>query len=172
MHETGAIPNVAAVADRLAIHDVLVRHSRGVDRADSEILKSAYWPDAEVAYGAFNGTAHTFCERLPQMMRAFRSTHHAIGNVAIDIEGPEARVETYVTARHYIADASNPDREMTFFGRYLDRMQRRGDVWKIVHRRVVMDWNQNCEASAEWHGPPFDGLARGTRDRDDPAYRL
>jgi hypothetical protein len=51
MHETGQIPNPAAIADRLAIYDVLVRHSRGVDRGDAAVLTSAYWPDAEVAYG-------------------------------------------------------------------------------------------------------------------------
>ena len=57
MHETGRVPEAGALADRVAIYDVLVRHSRGVDRGDSAILRSAYWPDAEVAYGAFDGLA-------------------------------------------------------------------------------------------------------------------
>ncbi len=152
MVETGRIPDSKTIADRMAIYDVLVRHSRGVDRGDAAILKSAYWADAEVAYGAFNGSAHVFCERLPRAMRVFQWTHHAIGNVAIDINGVEARTETYVVARHYIADAIAGDREMTFFGRYLDRMQRRGDVWKMLHRRVLMDWNQHAAASAKWQG--------------------
>ena len=42
MRETGQVPSAVEVADRLAIQDVLAHHSRGVDRADSEILKSAY----------------------------------------------------------------------------------------------------------------------------------
>lgn len=169
MHETGQIPDVKTLTDRLAIYDVLVRHSRGVDRGDAGILRSAYWPDAEVAYGAFDGSAQVFCERLPKMMRVFKWTHHAIGNVAIDIDGADARVETYVVARHYIAEPAG-DREMTVFGRYLDRMQRRGDAWKIAHRRVLMDWNQHAAASAKWQGAPFEGLARGTRDATDPLY--
>jgi hypothetical protein len=103
------------------------------------------------------------------MMRVFQWTHHAIGNIAVDIGGADARVETYVVARHYIAEAAG-DREMTVFGRYLDRMQRRADVWKILHRRVLMDWNQHAPASAKWQGAPFDGLARGTRDANDPIY--
>jgi hypothetical protein len=169
MHETGRIPNAATIADQLAIHDVLARHSRGVDRGDSAILRACYWSDAQVAYGAFDGDAHVFCERLPKMMRAFKWTHHSIGNVAIDFDGTHARVETYVTARHYIVDAAG-DYEMTVFGRYLDRMQRRGDAWKIAHRRVLMDWNRRDPASAKWQGPPFEGLARGTRGVDDPLY--
>ena len=54
--------------------------------------------------------------------------------------------------------------------RYLDRMRKRGDVWRILHRRVVMDWNQNAAASAVLSGPPFDGLARGARHPQDPLY--
>jgi len=109
VHETVQIPDVKALADHLAIYDVLVRHRRGVDRGDSGILKSTYWPDAEVAYGAFDGSAH-------------------------------------------------------------DRMQRRGDVWKIAHRRALMDWNQHAPASVKWQGAPFKGLARGTRGATDPLY--
>lgn len=105
MVETGQIPDSKTIADRLAIYDVLVLHCRGVDRGDAAILKSAYWPDAEVAYGAFNGSAHVFCERLPRAMHVFQWTHHAIGNVAIDVDGIDARIETYVVARHCIADA-------------------------------------------------------------------
>ena len=140
MHQTGQISDVTTLADRLAIYDVLVRHSRGVDRGDAAILTSAYWPQAEV------------------------------GNVAIEIDGVDARVETHVVARHYIADVTAGDRAVTAVGRYLDRMQRRGDVWKIAHRRVVMDWNQHALASAKWEGAPFEGLAWGTRDITDPVY--
>ncbi len=167
--ETGRIPNTAEVADRLAIFDVLAQHSRGVDRADEAILKSAYWPDAEVAYGGFNGLAHTFCEFLPTGIRNYARTHHAISNINIDIEGDDARVETYVTANHYRAGVDGAaDTEMCFYGRYLDRMQRRGQMWKILHRRVVMDWNQNINATAILTGPPFAGLAVGQRLPEDP----
>lgn len=168
-NETGRVPDMAETADRLAIMHVLAQHSRGVDRADEAILKSAYWPDAEVAYGGYNGLAHGFCEMLPKGIRNWRSTHHAIGNTNIDIVGDDARVETYVTANHYRSNAEGPDTEMAFYGRYLDRMQRRNGVWKILHRRVVMDWNQNVQGTAILSGPPFDGLARGGRE-DDPLF--
>jgi len=169
MHETGRVPSPTEVADRLAIQDVLACHSRGIDRADSDILKSAYWPDAIVFYGAFEGSAHTFCERMPEMMRGNRATHHAIGNVTIEFDGAVAFVETYVTAGHYIP-GDDGDREMTFFGRYLDRMERRGGVWKIVERRVVMDWNRLRGASPRWRGALAESLPHGTRDRGDPLY--
>ena len=169
---TGQVPSAAELADRLAIQDVINRHSRGVDRADAEILKSAYWPDAEVAYGGFDGPAHTFCESLPQGIRRYKSTQHNVSNTTIDFNGNDAVAETYVTAFHYLAQDDAPDTEMHYFGRYVDHMQKRGDTWKILFRRVVMDWNLNTEASADFSGPTFSGLAKGARSPDDPLNEM
>lgn len=172
MTETGQVPSTQEVADHLAIRDVLAQHSRGVDRADEVILKSAYWPDAEVEYGGYNGPAHPFCESLPVGIKRYARTQHSISNITVELRGSEAKVETYVTAYHYLAVDGGPDTEMTYLGRYLDRMQKRGHVWKIKHRQVVMDWNQNAETTAILNGPPFDGLARGARHPDDPLYAM
>lgn len=166
--QTGRIPSTEETAHRLAILDVLATHCRGVDRADTATLKSCYWPDAEVAYGSFNGPAWSFCERLPDAIRTFTATQHSISNTLIEIDGSEARTETYVTAYHYSAESSGAGTEMTFLGRYLDVLERRGDCWKIRHRRVVMDWNQNAAASSRPNDPVFAGLARGARFPDDP----
>ena len=166
--ETGRIPSIEETAHRLAILEVLATHCRGVDRADAATLKSCYWPDAEVAYGAFNGSPWSFCERLPDGISGFAATQHSISNVLIEIDEREARTETYVTAYHYSAGASGADTEMTFLGRYLDVLERRDDCWKIRHRRVVMDWNQHTAATARSSGPVFAGLARGARYPDDP----
>jgi len=168
-NETGAVPSAAQVADRLAIHDVLVAHCRGVDRADAEILRGCYWPDAEVSYGVFNGNAHRFCEFLPKAIAVYARTQHCIGNVAIELDGDEARVETYVTAYHY-AEAADGDRDVIFFARYLDRMGKRGNVWKLAHRQVVIDWYRNVPAAAGGSPMALDGFARGARVPDDPVY--
>ncbi len=140
----------------MAIQDVLAIHCRGVDRADEAALKSAYWDDAEVAYGGFEGPAHQFCAMLPTSIVRFSHTQHSISNVVIRFAEPvggtasftSAAVETYVTAYHYLPVDNGPDTEMTFLGRYLDHFERRGDGWKIAHRRVLMDWNQNAAGSA------------------------
>jgi hypothetical protein len=170
--ETGRVPDASEVADRLAIQQVLAVHSRGVDRADAAILETAYWPDATVAYGGFNGNAREFCAMLPRAIRAYERTQHTLGNVCIAFRGNRALVETYVTACHYRCGATGEDADMTFLGRYLDTMERRGEVWKILHRQVVMDWNRNAPANTVLEGPPFDGLARGARHPDDPLYPL
>ncbi len=160
----GQLPNADEIGDRLAIEDVLKRHCRGVDRAVADILKSAYWPDAEVAYGSFNGNAHEFCEILPGAISRYALTQHTLTNVIIDFLGDNAVVESYMTAYHLMERDDGDDTEMTYMGRYIDHMQKRGDTWKILFRRVVMDWNQNTKASVV----PLEGLARGARSPDDP----
>lgn len=173
MQETGTIPDLETIANRLAIEDVLFKHCRGVDRADAKVLRSAYWPDAEVAYGSFDGNAHEFCDRLVEGIRRYSATHHQVSNVSCAIEGRDAIVESYVTAYHYLpSEVGATDTEMTYFGRYVDHMQRRENVWKLRFRIVVMDWNQNHATSAEFVGPTFSGLARSARMPDDPLYAL
>ncbi|MEM9744088.1 MAG: nuclear transport factor 2 family protein [Pseudomonadota bacterium] len=171
--EPGAMPELEEVANRLAIQAVLARHSRGVDRAVEADLRACYWDDATVAYGGINGPAQEFCAILPQAIRGFDRTAHVVSNTLIDFNADQHRaaVESYVTAYHYRADPAG-DQDMIFLGRYLDRFERRGSVWRISHRQVVMDWNLNQPATAIHEGPPFDGLARGARAPEDPLYAM
>ena len=77
--DTGAVPALAEIADRLAIADVLYSHSRGLDRLDAELLKSCYWPDAEVDYGAYKGSAHQFAEFVVEALREqYKLTRHCV----------------------------------------------------------------------------------------------
>ena len=61
---------------------------------------------------------------------------------------------------------------MTYFGRYVDHMQRRGGVWKMMFRNVVMDWHQNLDASADMSHPTLSQLAQSARHPDDPLYTM
>lgn len=166
----GILPSATDLAHRVAIEQILYSHCRGVDRADPEILKAAYWPEAEVAYGGYNGAAHPFCEILPESIKRYRATHHQVSNILIERQGNNAVVESYVTAYHHqpAGDAT----EMTYFGRYIDHMQLREDRWKILFRHVVMDWNQQLTESADFVSPSMAGLATSGRKPDDPLYTL
>lgn len=170
MTETGQVPNAAEVADRFAIMDVLNMHSRGVDRASAEILKSAYWPNAKVDYGAFKGNAHQWCEGLPAGIRHYAGTQHKISNIAIEFKGDEAKVETYVTAYHYLAVLNGDDTEMTYIGRYFDDMEKRDNVWKIKFRKICMDWHQNALVTHDDDNPGLNQITRGGRQPEDPLF--
>jgi hypothetical protein len=158
------------VADELAIRRVLATYCRAIDRCDADLLRSVYWPDAVDDHGVFNGNALEFVDFILPMLRTMRVTTHSISNVLIELDGDEARAETYVNAYH---DAPGPEGriDIVVAGRYLDRFERRDGHWRIAHRQFVMDWNQNLASTAQWDGPLYGALdVRGTNDRADPSY--
>jgi hypothetical protein len=72
MAEVGQVLNLEEMADRLAIIEIMHAYARVVDRADAEILKSAYWDDAELDYGGYKGSAHVFCTVFPAKKLFYR----------------------------------------------------------------------------------------------------
>lgn len=161
-------PSIEEVRDRLAISDVLHRHCRGLDRNDAQLLKSCYWPDAEVDYGNFKGPAHSFADLIgPALADAYELTRHSISNTLVEISGDVALAESYVQAGHL---ALGGQAEMRFEGRYLDRLQKREDHWCIVHRQVVMDWSRTQSLDDERNSEAFAALAKGDGGELDPLH--
>ena len=65
------------------------------------------------------------------------------------------------------------DKHHVFFygGRYVDRLEKRNGEWRIIHRRVVMDWNENCPGNTIMDEGMFSTLQlRGCRGHDDPVF--
>jgi hypothetical protein len=52
--------------------------------------------------------------------------------------------------------------------RYLDRLEDRGDGWKIAHRQMSFEWERTLEIGSQREYP---GFARGKRDGSDPILR-
>ncbi len=170
--EAGRVPDRAELADRAAIAEILALHCRGVDRADEAALKSCYWPDATTAYGEAAVPAHPFCSQLASAITAYAQTHHMVTNSLFVFDGDRAQVETMLLAFHYRESADGDDSEMTYLGRYLDDFEKRGDVWKIMHREPVMSWSQNSRATHDADHPALSALRRAGRYPDDPLYQL
>ena len=168
--EIGRTGDLEELADRLAIEEVLFTHSRGIDRLDQACIEAAYWPEAEVAYGTFNGRAHDFAAMVVGALRgAYALTQHSVSNTLVEITGSDARSESYVAAYHLFHGA---EKEMFFSGRYLDALEKRGDRWKMIHRCVVMDWSRTLPVVDERESPAFAGLAKGARRENDPLYEF
>ncbi|MEH6590451.1 MAG: nuclear transport factor 2 family protein [Halioglobus sp.] len=164
----GTPPTIEALAQREAIKDILYTHSRGLDRLDPDLLKQAYWPDAEVDYGAFKGSAHQFADIIsPALSSQFELTQHLLGQTLIVLDGDKANTETYVFARHLLLGA---EQELAFAGRYLDQLECRDGQWKISHRRVVMDWCHRVAVDDERSGDAFGALSKGAQGQSDPSY--
>ena len=130
------VPSAAELADREAIREVVNRYAHGVDRLDGDWMKSAYWPDAIDDHGVFVGNAWEFVDRCMASHGRWRATMHTTTNhqIEIDGDGSTARGEAYNVSHLFRTDPPSLD---TWHGRYLDRYEKRGDEWRIIHRVCV-----------------------------------
>jgi hypothetical protein len=157
------------LADRQAIMDCAVRFSRGVNRRDRELLKSAFHPDAVDDHGFFVGNRDDFVSWIDTVYDRIAVTQHFVTNQTVDIEGDTAHAETYWIVANVLKGSISV---VLRGGRYIDRLERRRGTWGIVERVCLIEWN--C-ATGDLPTPP-DLLAMlaqsgvSTTDRNDPSY--
>ncbi len=159
-----------ALIARHGILNALARHSRGVDRADANLLGSAYWPDATVDYGFFAGAASDFVTILAGGQKGTPPTLHRTSNTDIRVHGDRAISESYV-----IAYAEETQTQRIIFGRYLDTLSCRDGDWRLSHRTYVLDGNTNRPATVARADPPMcndNYVPGGAKGAADPGRAL
>lgn len=156
---------------RHAIMNTLALHSRGVDRADANLLGAAYHPDATVDYGFFAGAASDLVAVLVGAQKLSLPTLHRTSNTAMHVVGDQAVTESYVLA--YAEDA---EFQRLIFGRYLDRLDcRDGGAWRLSHRSYIMDGNTNRPTTVVRTDPPVSldqYVPHGAKGGSDPGRAL
>ena len=165
--------------DRQAIHDVIVRYCRGVDRSDPDLVLAAFHDDAiDNHFGVvlpFREAIGTLKSARAGASPSKTKSMHNICNVLIELDGDVARCETYVTV---IVRIPHEDREIDWrhAGRYVDRFERRNGEWRIAHRTVVYDLERFDEVVAAPEGLSqaryLDNAVRGKRGRGDFSYEI
>ena len=144
--------DVQRLLDRAAIQDVLARYFQGIDSADSDQVRSCFTDDVRAAYDG--RSAAEGIEALMGSFLAFRNrasgewkaTTHFMGNLSFNsLQGDSAETETYAFA-FLVTPNPQGDRVAMRSLRYLDRLRRTKDGWRISHRVHTLDWS--CEVPA------------------------
>jgi hypothetical protein len=156
---------VEHLLDRQAILDCVYRYCRGLDRHDEAILESVFHPDAIDHHGRFVG-------RVPEFIKFANDGHaqstlghtHNITCHFAEIDGNTAHAESYI-----IFCLRQKDEKVVHVGggRYIDRLEKRNGEWRIVRRRLVMDWRFEADGTA-WAKRPTQ--TPGTWDKNDLSY--
>lgn len=158
---------VLELLERQAIHDVIVRYCRGVDRADAALIQSAYHPDAVDDHSGHWFEGEAIGAGIVDMTTSMRVTLHYVTNMAIEFRGADtARCETYFNSWQ-THEHEGVERATAALGRYLDRFERRNGEWKIADRRVITDLVVLQPQLAQPSIP-----SRGRRGPDDPSYEF
>ena len=84
-----------ALADRIAVEDLLTRYATAVDRRDWEQYRSIFTADAEIDYTSAGGIAGTVDEIvgfLSTSLEMFEMTQHLVSNIDLEVNGESATV--------------------------------------------------------------------------------
>ena len=161
-------PDLRQLLDKQAIHEVVLRYCRGIDRCDRELVRDCYWPDATDEHGSFVGSRDEYVAWVfDRMLPRYAMTMHFIGNVLIDLDGDRAKSEAYGMAMHRTG-SDKPEHNLRTGFRYIDDFARRDDQWRIARRVCALEWSLLVDPSRWWDAP--ETHRRGTRDRTDPLY--
>lgn len=171
-------PQVAALKDRREIFEAMKRYTRGADRHDKDLVRSAFWPEATISIDK-PMTVDEYVDGEERLLAGYAAHQHHITGQTMDIQGDTAHVESYaitfLVPRDTRADtpgAATPGHALTsakstvVSGRYLERWEKRNGEWKILVRNFVED--------LELRGDTVDYCATrpcvGTWDRNDLSY--
>lgn len=154
-----------AIVDRQGITDCLLRYTRGADRVDAELIRSAFHSDAIDHHGPVEGTVEDFLAYWLPLQGPREASSHYISNVAIDLDGDTAHVETYFI--HFQKLTDEPELLLRG-GRYVDRFERRDIGWRIALRFVIPEWTMTADGSKTTER--IAAHPRGRPDRSDPVY--
>jgi hypothetical protein len=130
-----------------AKHDIteaLFRYCVAVDRIDEVSWWRVWHREATAHYeDIFDGPSAELMRWIFDTHRSCEATSHQVANVLIDVEGPTARSESYVTACLRLHGSVVVAR-----GRYLDSWSSRDGVWRIDERTYRNDIMQMTPATA------------------------
>ena len=169
-----AIPmSVEELLARAQIHDTLLRYTRGLDRVDMSLVRSAFHDDAWIDFpeSLHIGDAEGFFNFLSAEMPRFVKTQHVLANTAVDFDGPHvAHVETYLNADHFGSEKHHwAGEHVKLWARYLDRFEERDGSWLIARRRMVVDLMYRYPTEGWFDAHP--DASADSRDGNDPVLR-
>lgn len=168
------------VADRLEIQDLVYRWCRAADRLDFDAMPALFHPDAYDDHGPYRGDIPGLMEWMRVRHRVITFSMHQMTNVFVEFADDEnALVESYMAmVQRYAAGAGDALAQLTDVkfapgsavdlhsrSRYIDRVQRRDGVWRVLRRTLVQDWKQLVEVPNVPANKP--GARTGRRDRED-----
>lgn len=165
--------------DKDEIRDVMARYCRGVDRGDWDLVRTTYHTDAYDDHGDYKGGVDGFIAFGSSRTGGATQVMHFLGECLIEFATRDiAVVETYFFTAHtlgpeaqrqYGATGGGGPVQISQYGRYVDRMERRDGAWRIAHRIVVFEANRLALGQVPPLKPDW---AQFARDKSDPIYRM
>lgn len=159
---------LAAMKANLQIRDLAALYMRGLDRLDRDLLRAQFWDDAYLGYGIYEGGPDGFVDFCIESLTKHDRNHHMIGQHLIEISDDEAFGEVYYQAYHKLTNEAGEKRDLVISGRYIDRLENRGGIWKFAYRSELVDWVRDDPCADDFLAAT--PMLVGSRKPSDPLY--
>jgi hypothetical protein len=156
-----------ALADRQAITELIYRYCRSVDRLDIPLGHSIWHEDGIADYGetVYQGHGRGVIDHICAQHLLTLHHSHQVSNIIIELDGDRAGSESYVSASLRVRRGEQL-KQMTVWGRYVDRWSRRKGRWGLDKRLAIRDFDEVRDVVALYEHDV------GRRDRSDPSYAV
>lgn len=129
---------LAALLDKQQIQEVLVRYAASVDGKNPKGFDEVFVPEATAFYG-FGDTLkgrQAIVDFIGGTMAKVSGSQHLLGNYRINLDGDKATTTTAIQAI-LVGVGDYKGQSVMLWGEYRDRLERRPEGWRIVHRELV-----------------------------------
>jgi ketosteroid isomerase-like protein len=148
MDEIAAL-TLSAVADRLAIRELVDAYAHCADRRDAVGQMSLFTEDTRflVFMDARSLTPTQVVEGraglapIFEHLNVYKATTHFNGQSTVQLAGDCATGVSYCLA-HHVSEADGVATLMIASIRYLDRFARVDGAWRFAERRLYVDWTE------------------------------
>lgn len=124
-------------ADRIALQDVMLRYTTGIDERDMDLYRSCFLDDVEVV-GMADKPIHgldAWIAFVDKALSRYGPTQHMLGPQLATIDGDTAVTRSDVQALHTLKEPAG--KILTLWATYRTDMQRVNGEWKISRHELV-----------------------------------
>ncbi len=131
-----------AVNDEAGIRRAATIYAIGADRRDKALWAQVLADDCVIEGPGFktHGVEANLAN-LDYLGQLYVKTQHRVHNQLFTIDGDRAIGETYGTADH-LREVDGRTEVVAWSLRYQDELQRNGDGWRFISRRLIIDWEE------------------------------
>lgn len=127
----------AALLERLAIEETLIRYGTAIDTKNFDLLDTVFTPDATLDYRQAGGARGPLSEAktwLAKVLEPFTFMQHMICNLSVEIDGDRASSVCYLYNPMTMAGENGKEMSFVSGGFYRDQLVRTADGWRITER--------------------------------------
>ena len=133
---------VNQLEEKQRIIDLTIAYTWIIDHGPRENLQEVFTEDAVFIIDTryLNGIDE-IRGKIVRTLGGLSASQHIVSNHQVSIDGNTATSRCYLHAQHTMNGTEGGD-NYVMAGRYIDKLIRSGDEWRINKRQLILDWTE------------------------------